>query len=154
MILWRTDGNYVKKYLIIWSTIKVSWVRICSRNAITEQSLTCLAMTQGFEHNSYELYIDNYYSSPKLFCELKAHGKGAAGTLKHNRKYMPSDFVQSGVLALNKDDPVFMQCDDLITCAIIDTKRVHFLSSIHSDNTLEKTVPDRKANGGTRTVIR
>ena len=119
---------------------------------ITEQ--TCLAMTQGFEHNGYELYMDNYYTSPKLFSELKARGIGATGTVKHNRKYMPSD-LQPWALDLNKDDePVFMRCDDLITCAMMDTKRVHFLSSFHSDNTFEKTVRDRKGNDGTRTVIR
>ena len=32
MILWRTDDNYAKISLIIWSTVKVSWVRRCSRN--------------------------------------------------------------------------------------------------------------------------
>ena len=32
MILWRTDANYEKKSLIIWSTIKVVRVRRCSRN--------------------------------------------------------------------------------------------------------------------------
>ena len=67
---------------------------------------------------------------------------------------MPSD-LQPGVLALNKgDDPVFMRCDDLTTCAIMDTKLVHFLSSIHCNNTFEKTVRDKKPNGGIRTVIR
>ena len=71
-----------------------------------------------------------------------------------NRKYMPSD-LQPGVLALDKsDNPVFMRCDDLITCAMMDTNRVHFLSSIHSDNTFDKTVRDRNAHGGTRTVVR
>ena len=25
MVLWRTDGNYANKSLIIWSTVKVSW---------------------------------------------------------------------------------------------------------------------------------
>ena len=78
------------------STFKVDQA---SPLTITEQ--TRLAMTQGFEHNGYELYVDNYYTSPKLFSELKTRGIGATGTVKHNRKYMPSD-LQPGVLALNK----------------------------------------------------
>ena len=32
MISWRIDGNYKNKSCIIWSTVKVSWVRRCSRN--------------------------------------------------------------------------------------------------------------------------
>ena len=34
MILWRIDGNYARESLItcIWSTVKVSGVRRCSRN--------------------------------------------------------------------------------------------------------------------------
>ena len=120
--------------------------------SITEQ--TCLAMTEGFENNGYELYMDNYYTSPQLFSELKSRGIGAAGTVKYNRKYMPYD-LQPTALVLNKgDDPVFMCCQDLITCAMMDTKRVHFLSSVHSDNTFDKIVRDRNAPGGTRTVVR
>ena len=34
MILWRTNGNYAKKSLKILSTVKVSWVRRCSRNVV------------------------------------------------------------------------------------------------------------------------
>ena len=65
----------------------------------TEQ--TCLAMMQGFEHNGYELYMDNYYTSPQLFSELKTCSIGAVGIVKHNRKYMPHD-LQPAALVLNK----------------------------------------------------
>ena len=34
MILRRTNDNYAKKSLRIWSTVKVSWVRRRSRNAV------------------------------------------------------------------------------------------------------------------------
>lgn len=74
--------------------------------------------------------------------------------MKHNRKYMPHD-LQPAALALNKgDDPVFRCCQDLITCAMMDTKRVHFLGSIHSDNTFDKSVCDKNATNGKGTVVR
>ena len=65
---------------------------------------------------------------------------------------MPCD-LQPAAMVLNKDDdPVFMHCQDFITCAMMDTKRVHFLSSIHSNNTFDKTVRDKNATKGSRTV--
>ena len=36
----------------------------------------------------------------------------------------------------------------------LDSKWLHFLSSIHSDDTFDKTVWDRNARGGTISVIR
>jgi hypothetical protein len=120
--------------------------------SMTEQ--VCLEMVRGFENSGHTLYMDNFYSSPRLFQELKSRGIGACGTVKPNRKYMPND-LQPSSLALNKgDDPVFMRTSDLITCAMVDTKRVHFLSSVHSDNTFDKVVRDRKEAEGRRTVVR
>jgi hypothetical protein len=117
--------------------------------SMTEQ--VCLEMVRGFEKSGHTLYMDNFYSSPRLFQELKSRG---IGTVKLNRKYMPKD-LQPSSLALNKgDDPVFVQTPDLITCAMVDTKRVHFLSSVHSDNTFVKVVRDRKEAEARRTVVR
>ena len=64
---------------------------------------------------------------------------------------MPYDLQPSALDLQKGDDPVFMCCQD---AAMMDTKRVHFLSSVHSDNTFDKTVRDRKAPDGKRTVTR
>ena len=68
-----------------------STFQVDQASPLTFNEQTCLAMTQGFEHNGNELYMDNYFTSPKLLSELKTRGIGATGTVKHNRKYMPSD---------------------------------------------------------------
>ena len=39
----------------------------------------------------YEVYTDNWYSSPALFHELQARGCAAIGTVRTNRKHMPKD---------------------------------------------------------------
>lgn len=103
---------------------------------------------------SFTWTITTQYTSLQLFSELKICGKGAVGIVKHKRKYMPHD-LQPAALVLNKgDDPVFMCCQDLITCAMMDTMRVHFLGSIHSDNTFDKNVCDKNATNGQGTVVR
>jgi len=149
--LCESNTGYALRF-IIYTGKNTFEVDRSSKLTITEQ--VCLELMRGYEDRGYQLYMDNFYSSPQLFNELKQRGVGACGTVKHNRKFMPYD-LQPSVLALNKgDDPVFMRCQDLVTCAMMDTKRVHFLSSIHSDNTFEKIVRDRKSVGGHRTVVR
>ena len=46
MILWRTNGNYAKKSLRIWSTVKVSWVRRCSSSGL-EKMMGCTVPSCG-----------------------------------------------------------------------------------------------------------
>ena len=41
----------------------------------------------------YELYCDNYYSSPVLFDDLRQHGILATGTFRTNRRGLPSEVV-------------------------------------------------------------
>lgn len=56
-------------------------------------------------------------------------------------------------LKLNKgDDPVFTRSGNMVSCAWHDTKRVHFLSTIHTDNTTEKQIHAKGHEGGHRTV--
>ena len=38
--------------------------------------------------------MDNYYSSPQLFCELKEKGFHATGTLRGNRKGISKAFQE------------------------------------------------------------
>jgi hypothetical protein len=38
------------------------------------------------------MYMDNYFSSPRLFDDLHNRRIGSCGTVRHNRKEMPSNF--------------------------------------------------------------
>ena len=40
----------------------------------------------------YNIYLDNWYSSPGLFVQLLQAGTNVCGTVRLNRKEMPSDF--------------------------------------------------------------
>ena len=42
-------------------------------------------------YQGYELYCDNFYSSPKLFEDLLHLGIGATGTFRSNRKGIPGE---------------------------------------------------------------
>ena len=45
-----------------------------------------------------------------------------------------------------------MRCNNLVTCAWHDTKRVHFLSTLDTNNTVDKRRRSRGAEGGHRVV--
>lgn len=120
--------------------------------SMTEQ--VAIDMVRGFEDKGHVLYMDNFYSSPQLFVALRERGIGACGTVNPRRKFMSTE-IQPNHLSLNKgDEPVFMRSETLITCAMMDTKRVHFLSSVHNDNSYDKRVRDRRSDTGFRLVER
>lgn len=112
----------------------------------------CLKLLSGFTNKGHHIYTDNFYTSPNLFSKLATEGTGACGTVKAGRKNMPPD-IHPRFLALDRgDDPKFMRKGNLVACAWQDTKRVHFLSTIHTNNTIDKRIRSRGGEGGYRTV--
>ena len=88
----------------------------------TEENFTvtetiCLKLLDGFLNKGHINFMNNYYSSPKLFQKLEDCGTGACGTVRHTRKNMPCG-LYAATLPLNKgDEPKFMRSDNLIACA-------------------------------------
>jgi hypothetical protein len=72
--------------------------------------------------------------------------------VKAGRKNMPPE-IHPKRLDLHKgDDPAFMRSDNLVAFAWHDTNRVHFLSSLHTNNTIHKDIRARGEPGGHRQV--
>jgi hypothetical protein len=109
-------------------------------------------LLNGYEDKGHIVYTDNYYTSPNLFNELQKRNIGTCGTVKSGRYNMPRD-LGPRVLHLQKgDDPVFQRCNNLVACAWHDTKRVHLLSTVNHNDTIEKVIRARGEPGGRRTV--
>lgn len=47
----------------------------------------------GLEKDGYNLYTDNYYTSPMLHLELYKKGVNARGMMQVNRKGFPTELV-------------------------------------------------------------
>ena len=45
-----------------------------------------VALLEGLEGRGHHVYVDNYYTSPALFTELRDLGFGACGTVRINRR--------------------------------------------------------------------
>ena len=66
-------------------------VELCSR--------VVLELMEGLEDHGFELYTDNYYTSPQLFLTLYKKGVNCCGTARTNRKGFPKSLVKK-----NKED--------------------------------------------------
>lgn len=112
-----------------------------------------LSLLEDYTDKGHIVFTDNFYSSPSLFSMLKDKGIGACGTVRANRKHMPAALNPSNLHLTRDQGPVFMKnSDDLVACAWQDVKRVHFLSTVHTDNTVEKQIRSKDSTDGYRTV--
>ena len=78
----------------------------------------------------YNIYLDNWYSSPGLFVQLLQAGTNVCGTVRLNRKGMPSNFSKK---KMKRGEIEFRSCaDGLLALKWQDKKEVKMLSSMHT----------------------
>ena len=110
----------------------------CGKSDHTEAGLTYkvvmdlvrLCEIQGQGHT---IYMDNLYSSTKLFNDLyKTHLTKAAGTVRLNRKHLPRDIMCKRPLGLEgRGNYVYRYSDPVLALSWQDRKAVCFLSTTH-----------------------
>ena len=67
-----------------------------------------LQLLRGLEGRGHHVYMDNYYTSPALFQELRDLGFGACGTVRVNRRGLPPEMKAT----LAKGDTTSVQVDE------------------------------------------
>jgi phage shock protein PspC (stress-responsive transcriptional regulator) len=103
-------------------------------------------------HCGHHVYMDNWYSSPKLFQRLIEVGTGACGTVRSNRKGLPKSFATVSNQTKKRADPVFYEKDKMIVGCWHDSGRLNFLSTIDGTELDRKEVRDKNEQSGYRTV--
>lgn len=83
-------------------------------------------LVQGLHHH---VYMDNFYSNPQLFHELRVFGTYSCGSVRKNRKGIPKELVED---KMQRHQYKLAQKNLLTFCAWQDTKPVLFLSSFHN----------------------
>ncbi|CAF4506482.1 unnamed protein product [Rotaria sp. Silwood2] len=78
------------------------------------------------------IVMDNYYSSPKLFLQLVERNTDAVGTVRSNRKSLPSNFKY---VKLKKNERIARYYNKMMALKWRDRKYVHMLSTYHTNNT-------------------
>ena len=89
-------------------------------------SRVVLGFINGLEQYHPRLYVDNYYTSPKLFLRLYNKGVGACGTARYTCKYYPRDLV----VPKNKEKGHYdyHASGPLLACCWVDAR---LLTTIH-----------------------
>jgi hypothetical protein len=59
---------------------------------MTATHATVRRLTRRVEGLGQKLFMDNFFSSPKLFDDLERRKINSCGTVRHDRKDMPPDF--------------------------------------------------------------
>ena len=86
-----------------------------------------LGLTQQYHGKHNQVYCDNYFSSPRLFCELLSHQLYACGTVRQTRRDFPLDLRN---IRLERGDREVRQSDSLIALVSQDKRPVHVLSTL------------------------
>ena len=113
-----------------------------------------LKLVEDLQDSGHIIYTDSFHTPPNVMKEMQSQGMGHCGTVGSGRKNMPPE-LNSKTLKLRKgDEPVFMKSitTNIVACAWQDVKFVTFLSSIHSDNTVDKRMKSGDHEGGYRQV--
>lgn len=124
------------------------------RKAEVEPGMTkkvVLRLCQPLYNTGHHVYMDNYFSSPSLFVELKTNQLGACGTLRTNRVGVPAKIKKT---KLKKEGPAVTErdSDGLLYISWFDRKQVNLISSIHNTMTFRKTVRTKSTAGHMREV--
>ncbi|XP_005096839.1 piggyBac transposable element-derived protein 4-like [Aplysia californica] len=109
-------------------------------------------LVKDYIDKGHVLYTDHFFTYPSLVQWLKGNSTGAVGTVLESRPDFPP--YHKGInLALKKgDSPVFSRSGEIVCVTWHDAKRCSLMSTIHTDNTVDKLVRKRGAPGGFRTV--
>lgn len=79
----------------------------------------------------YHVYMDNWYTSEKLYLHLEENGSAACGTAKRNRLSVPKSMKTKKMI---RGDTEFRRDNNLLMLRYQDKKEVYFLSTIHKSN--------------------
>ena len=86
------------------------------------------------KHNWYTVYMDRFFTSPKLFDHLWNSGVKAVGTIMANRKEMPKQHFSKKI---KKGEKLVAQRGPLLAIKWCDVRDVFIITTAHDDNTLE-----------------
>ena len=76
----------------------------------------------------YHLYVDNSYTSEKLFRHLEENGTAACGTAMSHRLTVPKSMKEE---SLSKCEYTYCRDDNMLMIQLRDKKEIYFLSMVH-----------------------
>ena len=108
-----------------------------------------MKLMESFLDQGYHLYLDNFYTSPKLLHDLFLHDTPATGTVKLKRKGFPACLKKPNVWAKKhkRGDVRWVRHSPVLALQWLDSKPVSILSTLHSANDQVTCMRRTKVNG-------
>ncbi|XP_017759329.1 PREDICTED: piggyBac transposable element-derived protein 4-like [Eufriesea mexicana] len=120
--LCESDSGYCYEFKIYTGNDKINCKDSASESVVKELSESVL-------HRGHTLYIDSWYSSPKLFMILSHKYKtNVIGTVRSNRKNMPKDLCS---VKLKRGEYVIRSCNRVLALKWRDKRDVYMMSTKH-----------------------
>ena len=94
------------------------------------------------------LFLDSFYTSPKLCKDLYDHGLGVCGTVGQHRKDMPEALKDRTVKLKEGDMPIFRYKSPVLARLFYDRKAIRLLSTVHSQEVFTKEITVSQAQKG------
>ncbi|XP_060863545.1 piggyBac transposable element-derived protein 3-like [Metopolophium dirhodum] len=108
-----------------------------------------LELTKSIWNEQREIYFDNYFSSLPLVQKLKLENTLARGTIRTNRKGLPTEMCTDKKMKRGEHDKKFLS-DGISFFKWMDNKAVNFISNFHGS---EVTSVNRKEKNGTSVSV-
>jgi hypothetical protein len=98
-------------------------------------------LMEPYTSDGYTVFLDNWYSSPVLFHNLKNKKVNAVGTVRCMRKNMPPTYRINAKKQkkLKRGDAQILFSHDIAAIRWIDKKPIHMLSTMHSNISMTDT---------------
>ena len=110
-----------------------------------------MKLVDPIKSRGHHVYMDNYYTSPQLFSDLRASGFGACGTVRLNRRGLPAAVKEN----VRKGETKAIQMDaTMLLIKWMDKRAVTALTTIHPDREVAVERRSRRAVGGRETVMK
>ena len=122
---------------------QVAKLEYIHNGALGKSGSVLTSLLDDYLQKGYILYCDNFYTNPVLFSHLFTHGTGAYGTVRVNRKVMPT-FKKK----LKKGEIDCHCSDELLVLTWHDKWDVRMLTTVHNTS----VVPTNKVNHKTGEV--
>jgi len=108
--------------------------------SISEEILK--SITPYIENKNHILYLDSFFSSPKIFKNLKDHGINCIGMVNIKNKELPNEVHNS---LSDQEIKIFTKNDEIYLIQYKDKKVLNLLSSIGDTRTITQDYYDKRA---------